>query len=140
MATKTNFSDRDVVSALLQLSKVSKELQDNVADTAAPKPPSLSDDKTVETTDAILSAFVTSQMNSDEKLKLLTNFTLDEFCFLADLLDDSIRIDMFSGRGRKCSDTPHGLISMRLVVLKHGGKWIFLQQCLKCMYQRSRKL
>lgn len=97
MVSEMQYTASDVVSALLQLSEVSKEVHKEVVEAAKLKTPPALDNETVQTADAIMLAFVINQINSEEKVEQLINFTPNDFYFLANLLDDSTKIESSSG-------------------------------------------
>lgn len=64
-------------------------------------------------------------------MKQPTYFSLDECYQLSDLMRYSIKVGMFSGRGRMCMDSQHDLNFMLLVTPKHGREWPFFASIFK---------
>lgn len=58
-------------------------------------------------------------------MKQLTNFTLDEFDFLSDLIHGRIEVNMPCGRLLECANTYQRFIFMLRIMLEHGGEWTF---------------
>lgn len=72
-------------------------------------------------------------------MKTIKKFTLNEFYFVLELIQDSVRIDIFFGRGRKCVDSEHDLLFILFVTIKRGEEWYFLLCCFRKMFRELRK-
>lgn len=69
--------------------------------------------------------FFVTQESSNEKRKQLTNFTLNEFYVLCDLMLDNIKVNKFSRRRWNSANSHVDLLFMLLVTTKHGREWSF---------------
>lgn len=125
MSAQNVEKQNDVAPALPKLSKATTDLLQEFKDEAQLDTFPESDDK-VKTENALLfSLFVLEQAETVSSCRKLKNLNLDDFHDLHDLLHNSIVLGMFSGRERKCADSPENVLFILLIVLKHGRELTF---------------
>lgn len=122
MSEPTSETQDDKALALLRLSETASNLCKEISDAADLETAPESEDEFANDNSPLFSAFVLAQVDPVFTCRKLTNFTLDQFQNLHDILHDSVVVEMFCGRGRKCVDSTKDMLFMLLASLKHGGE------------------
>lgn len=109
----------------MQLSEQAKDLRgDTTKAENFPKPPD-SDEKPTQNRNLLFDTFITNQSEPEKSLKLLKNFSHEQFHFLLETVKPDTRFALYSVRGRKCQDTIQDLLFILLATVKHKKEWVF---------------
>lgn len=140
MSQRKKFEQEDADKALMRLAEAADELACSVYNAGNLETPPTTDEDEEIYADPIYDGFVGNQSDPDDCLKKLTNFTEEQFGILVDLVSETMSHTIYSGRGKKCQDSPRDLLFMLLVVLKQGGEWSFMATLFKKRVSTFEKL
>lgn len=83
------------------------------------------DENATETEDdeADAEAPVMERFISSGAMLEMTNFSVNEFIAVWEIVKGPVEVEWYTGRGRKCAHRPKDVFFMVLETLKHGGLW-----------------
>lgn len=125
------FAQTDANNALIQFAKAAIELENSVCDADNLGTPLTTVEEDELHIDPIYDAFVTNQSDPVSCVKKLTNFTVEQFSTLVDILSKTMSYTIHSERGRKSEETSKILPYMLLAVLKREREWSFTETIFK---------